>query len=160
MDLKTLRTIQVIIICAISMISCQLFKFVIFSIKEKKFFYKALFTTGGMPSSHTSTVTTLVGVLAIFQFYDTRGFSYTLAVAAVLAAFIIHDSMGVRLEASKHARILNKLVEDESKEVKSQLGYGKKHHLKELLGHQPLEVFFGFLFGVFVALVGAVVCIF
>lgn len=157
-DQMSIRTIQIIVICAISMFSCQLIKGIIRSIKLKKFDINSFFTTGGMPSSHTATVISLATALGLFQYHDLKGqFDYSFAVALVFAAVVIHDAMGVRLEASKHAQILNKMVADETVEVKKELGFGKKNVLKELLGHKPFEVFMGFLYGVIVAIIGVMI---
>ena len=56
--------------------------------------------------------------------------------------------MSVRLESGKQARLLNEVVE--LLKSKSVLLDAKK--LKELLGHTPLQVFFGALLGLVVSL--------
>lgn len=156
---ETDRAFSVILLSCISLITCQLLKLVIFSIKEKKFNLRMLFTTGGFPSSHTSTVVTMVTSIAIFQIKDMGQIDYIFAVAFIVALIIIHDAMGVRFEASKHAMILNKMVENEPMEEKKKLGFGKKGYLKELLGHKKIEVFAGFLYGVLVAAIGCIILI-
>ncbi len=148
------RSLQTIVLSFLSMLSCQIVKCVVMSIKNKEFMYSALFSTGGMPSSHTSIVATLITSMAMFQYTDTGRLDYSFAVALVFGFIVIHDAMGVRLEASKHAKILNKLVEDESFETKKSLGYGKKGQLKELLGHKQIEVLMGFLYGAFIGILG------
>lgn len=158
-ELVNMRTFQVIVISLISMSLCQLLKFIVFSIKEKKFMFKTLITTGGFPSSHTSCVTSLVISIGLFQFHDSGELTYSFAIALVFATIVIHDAMGVRLEASKHAKILNNLVSNEDMETKQKLGFGKKGHLKELLGHKGFEVLGGFLLGVLVAIVGYLIAI-
>lgn len=153
-DLNGIRTIQVMILSIIAMTVCQLLKFLIFSIKEHKLMFKTLMTTGGMPSSHTATVVTLVSSMAMFQLHDYGTLNYSFAVALIFATIIIHDAMGIRLESGKHAKILNNLVADKDLEVKKDLGYGKHGKLKELLGHKLTEVFGGFLLGLLVGIVG------
>ena len=149
---ETVRAIEVMILSSISLFSCQLLKAIIFSIKEKKIDIKMLFTTGGFPSSHTSTVTTMVVSIAIFQITDSGKIDYVFAVAFIVALIIIHDAFGVRYEASKHAAILNKMVENETLEEKKKLGFGKKGYLKELLGHKKTEVFAGAIYGFLISL--------
>lgn len=151
------RAGQTLIICAISLFSCQLIKFLVMSFRAKKFLWNSLWTTGGMPSSHTSTVVTLVTCLGIFQISHDGRIDYSFVVAFVFAVIVIHDAMGVRLEASKHAHILNNIVKEETNEVKKDLGYGKQDKLKELLGHKPVEVFIGGLYGVIVAIIGCLI---
>lgn len=149
------RASQIIILCLISMMLCQIYKCVWLSIKNKKFYYKALFTTGGFPSSHTSTCMTLVTSLLLFQLHDLNGrVDWSFAVAVIFSLIIIHDAMGVRLEASKHAKILNNLTSDMDIEEKQSIGFGKKGFLKEMLGHRGIEVFGGIILGVIVGVVG------
>ena len=65
--------------------------------------------------------------------------------------------MGVRLEASKHAKILNRLkdeLDDELSEEEKQEYYGKKGKLKEMLGHRGIEVLVGALLGAGVGFAG------
>ncbi len=62
--------------------------------------------SGGMPSSHSSTVCGVVVAMA-----RSSGVSSPLfALAFIFAAVVMHDAMGVRLEAGKHARIINVLL--------------------------------------------------
>ncbi len=158
-SLMSLRTIQVIILGIISMFLCQFLKFMIFSIRNKKIMFSTLFTTGGMPSSHTATVTTLIVSMGMLQMHDNGNLDYSFAVALVFGMIVVHDAMGVRLEASKHAKILNNLVSAEDIKTKQDLGFGKKGKLKELLGHKGFEVLGGFVFGLIVGIIGYFVII-
>lgn len=153
-ELIGIRTVQVILFSLLSMLFCQFLKVIIFSIKEKKLMIKALFTTGGMPSSHTATVITLVVLMGFFQMSDSGKLEYSFAVALIFACIVIHDAMGVRLEASKHAQILNNLVKNEDEQTRIELGFGKKGKLKELLGHKAFEVVGGIIVGLIFAIVG------
>ena len=99
----------------------------------------------------------MITSIAIFQIHDTKSIDYVLSVACVVAVIIIHDAMGVRYEASKHARILNKMVENESIEKKQKLGFGHSGILKELLGHKKIEVLAGFIYGILVAVIGCLI---
>ena len=68
------------------------------------------------------------------------------------------DATGVRRQAGEQAAVLNKLVSDfqtiiqEAKHWQEQAENEKQKKLKELLGHKPIEVFFGALTGIFIAL--------
>ena len=55
--------------------------------------------------------------------------------------------MGVRLEAGKHAKALNELLELFSSDLESDI------KMKEFLGHTPLQVAFGALLGLVIALI-------
>lgn len=149
------RAVQIIFISLVSLFLAQFIKFVIISIKEKKFDWKLLVSTGGFPSSHCALVVTLCVTLGMFQYHDLDGnLDWSFAVALILSVIIIHDAMGVRLEASKHAKILNNLAADMTEEEKKELGYGKKGRLKEMLGHKGVEVLGGIIFGAIIGLIG------
>ncbi|MDE7263938.1 MAG: divergent PAP2 family protein [Anaeroplasmataceae bacterium] len=148
------RAIQIICICLVAILLCQIIKFVILSIREKKIIWKYLYYTGGFPSSHSCLCMTLVTSLFLFQLHDINGVDWSFAVAVVIALITIHDSMGIRLEASKHAAILNNLTKELPIEEKQSLGFGKKGYLKELLGHKFFEVAGGVIFGIIMGISG------
>ena len=118
-----------------------------------------LVSTGGFPSSHTSLVVTLTLVIGMLQFHDLGYPDWAFAVSFVLTVITVHDAMGVRYEASKHAIILNNLAEDFTEEEKKELGFGKKGKLKEMLGHKITEVVGGAIVGIIVGLVGFFICV-
>lgn len=155
LNLVNQRAIQIILLCLISLFLCQIFKFVFSSIKSKKMAYRELISTGGFPSSHTTICITLVLSMFFFQLHDLGGrIDWSFAVAVIFAIITIYDAMGLRLEASKHAKILNELTSEMPEEKKKELGFNKKMTLKERLGHKGVEVFGGIVFGSIVAVVG------
>lgn len=154
------RALQIIWLCVISLLLCQLLKFIILSVKHKKVIWKYIVTTGGFPSSHCALCMTLVTSLFLFQMHDLSGkIDWSFAVAVVVSLVIVHDAMGVRLEASKHAKILNNMTEEMSKEEKEAIGFDKSGRLKELLGHKAFEVFGGVLFGFIIGLAGYLILV-
>ena len=160
--LVTGRAIAIIIIATISMLACQIIKIAIYSIRYKKGMWKMFVSTGGFPSSHSGLCVSLCVSLGMFQYHDLNGqLDWSFAVAVVITMVIIHDAMGVRLEASKHAKILNKLADMQglSDEEKLDFGYGPKGKLKEMLGHKGFEVLGGCIIGALVAIIGVVICI-
>lgn len=135
---------QALLAGVISLTLAQLIKFFGVLLRHGKIDVRTLVTTGGMPSSHTGLVvglTTTVGIL--------EGVHSTLFDVSMVFAFIVmYDAAGVRQAAGKQARVLNKIVED----LQHSLSF-KESHLKELLGHTPLEVIGGAILGVAVAFV-------
>ena len=132
-------------ILLISIFSCFLAQFIkIFTGKEKKFDFKRIIISGGMPSSHSSFVTSL----AMLVGFD-KGFASTeFAITAVFAIIVMYDASGVRRAVGKQAEILNQIVDD--------FFHGKfdQHKkLKELVGHTPKEVLFGALLGIIIGIV-------
>ena len=67
------------------------------------------------------------------------------AVCVILAIIVMHDAMGVRREAGRHAKAINELLEMLSSEQEPEA------KLKEFLGHSPLQVCCGAVLGLAVA---------
>lgn len=158
-DIVNQRALQVLLISLFSMFFTQFVKFGIYSIKRKKFMWRFLISTGGFPSSHSAFCVTLCISLGILQWYELQALDWTFAVSVVFSCIIIHDAMGVRYEASKHATILNNLTADKSMEERQELGFGKKGILKELLGHKGLEVLGGIAIGIIIGILGSLLVI-
>ncbi|MGL5041537.1 MAG: divergent PAP2 family protein [Culicoidibacterales bacterium] len=127
----------------------QFIKYIAYRIQMKKWDLSILFTTGGMPSSHTAFV--ISGLIAVGI---TSGvFSSVFAVMFILTSVVIHDATGVRRHAGKQAAVLNHMVQDflelttllQKGGLFENIAYDKK--LKEFLGHEPIEVFAGVAFG-------------
>lgn len=133
-----------VITCGIaSAFFAQVVKFFVFTIRTKKINFKIFTTTGGMPSSHSAGVMALTTSVGIIGGYD----SLIFAVALGYALIVMYDAAGLRRAAGKTAACLNRMMEDFYKHDLQSAG-GK---LKELLGHTPLEVFFGAVFGILFA---------
>ena len=132
-------------VLGISMFACFLAQFFkVFTGEEKRIQISRLFTSGGMTSSHSSFVTSLSTLVGMDFGFDSIEF----AVVAVFSMIIMYDASGVRRAVGKQAVILNKIVDDL---------HHKKHiehkRLKELVGHTPIEVFFGAILGIITALI-------
>lgn len=133
----------------------QFLKVPIQYIATKKMDWSLITSTGSMPSSHSAAVTALATSVGLVTGFDTPLF----AVTTVFAVITMYDASGVRRQAGKHATILNQLVADFNKLVDDVKAWPtmkeqeKQLELKELLGHEPIEVFFGALSGIFLALV-------
>ncbi len=117
----------------------QVLKFFVFTIRTRKIDFKILTTTGGMPSSHSAGVIALSTTIGLIEGFE----SLLFAVALGFSFVVMYDATGIRRAAGKTAACLNKIMEDFYKHNIQTLG-GK---LKELLGHTPLEVIIGGLFG-------------
>lgn len=122
----------------------QFYKVLVSIIAERRITLKRIFETGGMPSSHSSTMTALVTSIGLV--YGTNNVEF--AIAFVLAGIVMYDAAGIRRAAGKHAGLLNKLLERINVKIGEKIYDGK---LKELLGHTPFEVFIGGIVGIIVA---------
>lgn len=143
MELKDLLNNHLLINAMAAWAAAQIIKTILYAATNKTLDWERLFGDGGMPSGHSATVT----ALAI-----TAGLEYGLgsayfALAATLAIIVMHDAMGVRLEAGKHAKALNELLELLSSDLETDV------KLKELLGHTPMQVIVGAMLGLIVALI-------
>ncbi|PWA96394.1 acid phosphatase/vanadium-dependent haloperoxidase-related protein [Artemisia annua] len=107
--------------------------------KEKRWDLKQLMGSGGMPSSHSATVTALAVAVA---FHDGIG-GTTFATALILACVVMYDATGVRLQAGRQAEVLNQIVY----ELPAEHPLAETRPLRELLGHTPPQVFAGWLLG-------------
>ena len=117
--------------------------------------WSLLTSTGGMPSSHSAAVAALATGIALESGLDSPVF----AVSAIFAIITMFDASGVRRQAGEQAVVLNQLVADfnriieDAKDWPKMAKQEKTKELKELLGHKPIEVFFGCLTGILLALI-------
>ena len=103
---------------------------------------KRLSGGGGMPSSHSATVTGLVFATAVN--YGLGGFEFPMAL--FFAIIVIYDARGVRYQTGRQSVILNRLKDPD-------LDAGI--HLDEKMGHTIPEIIAGCLTG---AVCAAIVC--
>ncbi len=129
----------------VSWTTAQVFKVIIHAIVNKTWDFSRLFGDGGMPSGHSATVSSLATICALTYGFD----SFEFAISGILAVIVCHDAMGVRLEAGKHAKLLNILVDSFENFSKKDL---PEIMLKEFVGHTPLQVATGILLGIICAL--------
>ena len=131
-----------IVVPIITIIICQILKFFVEAMITKKFnLYRLINGAGGMPSSHSSFVTSLTTIIGLKEGFDSAFF----AISLIFSLVVMYDAMGVRYETGKQAEILNVLVKG-NKTFKE-----KTILLKEKVGHMPIEVFCGCLLGIVVA---------
>ena len=126
----------------------QMLKIIINALVNKELRIERLWGDGGMPSGHSATVCSLATMCG-FSF----GFgSGIFAVSFVMAVIVMNDAVGVRREAGKQAVTLKKLAELVNGAISDPDARIRTEKLKELVGHTPLQMVFGALLGVFVAL--------
>jgi len=132
-----------IIIPFLGIFFSQIIKFILESIKNKRLCIERLFNgSGGMPSTHSSFVSSLT--TSIYLEFGLS--SVYFAISLIFSLVIIYDSMGVRYEAGKQAEVLNDIVE--------KINFNNKiKELKEKVGHKPIEVLCGVLLGISIALI-------
>jgi len=135
---------EVLLVGVSAVVITQIIKFFAHWIVKRTADFRMFTTTGGMPSSHASGVMGLATTVGLINGFSSIEF----AIALGYALIVMYDAAGVRRAAGKQAACLNKIIMDVYKQELKEAG-GK---LKELLGHTPLQVFVGALFGVIYAL--------
>lgn len=109
---------------------------------SKRFDSSRVLGSGGMPSSHSSTVCALVTVIGLQEGLSSPVF----ALAFCLAGVVMYDAAGVRRSTGRNAAVINRLIEDLGKD-----GFTfTEERLKELVGHTPIQVLAGALLGILI----------
>lgn len=103
---------------------------------ERGAWHEGLFRSGGMPSSHSAFVMSLLIIVQQKLGADSVEF----AIAFVFACIVWYDALSSRRAIGEQAKILNRLQHWE--------------HFTERLGHSLKEVIGGILFGAAVTILG------
>ncbi|XP_043712774.1 uncharacterized protein LOC122661450 [Telopea speciosissima] len=109
---------------------------------ERKWDFRLLCASGGMPSSHSALCTALTTSVGLCH----GGADSLFPVCLGFSLVVMYDAVGVRRHAGMQAEVLNMIVDDLFK------GHPiSQRKLKVLLGHTPLQVLAGALIGMLVA---------
>jgi acid phosphatase family membrane protein YuiD len=120
----------------------QIIKIPLDYLTTRRWNWALFFTTGGMPSSHSSLMTATTLAIGLYHGFDNPIFALGVAITMI----VIYDAAGVRRQAGIHAQRINVLF--------GELLRGhifNERDLREVLGHTPLEVIGGILLGLVVA---------
>jgi acid phosphatase family membrane protein YuiD len=133
---------QIFVCGFVSWFIAQAIKVLLTILKEKRFAVDRMMGSGGMPSSHSSSVMGVSTAVGLIHGWETSLY----AVALMFALIVMYDASNVRRNVGKQAILLNNIIED----------LYKHHHVEqerliELVGHTPVEVFAGALLGIVVA---------
>ena len=109
---------------------------------SKEILLHLFWTTGGMPSSHSS----LVSALATSVGFEVGIDSPLFAIAFFYALLTIRDALGVRRAAGAQAKAINQMF----RELRQRFDIRQKP-VKEIHGHTVTEVSVGVLIGFFIA---------
>jgi acid phosphatase family membrane protein YuiD len=121
----------------------QALKVPIDTIREHRWNWALFFSAGGMPSSHSCLVTSTAVAVGLHVGFDNPLF----AVSVALAMVVVYDATGIRRQAGMQAQTINILVDELLK------GHPiSEQHLREVLGHTPLEALGGVLLGLVLAI--------
>ena len=137
-------TNKILIIPLFAWALAQILKTVIALFQGKGLDFRYLFSSGGMPSSHSVIVTALATTAGMVEGFDSAVFG----IAAILASIVLYDAAGVRQAVSQQAIVLNRIV----REIRHREPLTKiEADLRELIGHTPFQVVVGALLGIIFA---------
>ena len=117
----------------------QIIKFFLHLLMDRKVDFRLFTTTGGMPSAHSACVVGLSTTVGLLRGFDSVEF----AIAMGQALVVMYDAAGLRRAAGRQAACLNRILDDFYKHEIQAIG----GRLKELLGHTPIQVFWGAVLG-------------
>ena len=132
---------RIILAAALAWAIAQGLKVLLTLMISKKFDGTRVFGSGGMPSSHSAMTCAMLMMVGF-----TEGFSSSVfALAFCFSGVVMYDAAGVRRSTGKNAAVLNRLIDRLATD-----GTFDEEHLKELVGHTPIQVLAGALLGILV----------
>ncbi len=128
---------KLFIIPIIVMFITQVIKNIIIIMKGN-FNWQTILSYGGLPSTHSALVTSLVIVIGYYEGIYSPAF----AVAIILAFITFRDASGIRWHLGEHGKIINDLIKElpDDKEYKYPV-------LGEKFGHKNIEILAGIITG-------------
>lgn len=139
---------EILTVSLLSWFVAQVLKTIINFVLLGRFQLERMWGDGGMPSAHSATVC----AMAIVTGRSAGVSSPIFAVACVVAIITMHDAMGVRHETGEQAKVLNQMIDQWIEVSEKNAPFLQNMHLKEMVGHTPLQVVAGFLVGLMVGL--------
>ena len=142
MNLGALFQNRVLITMMTAWLLAQVIKIPLDYLYTRRWNWALLLSVGGMPSSHSSLLPSATVAIGLYHGFDNPLFALGVAITMV----VTYDAAGVRRQAGVHAQRINMLFNEFLR------GHTiDQKDLREVLGHTPLEVTGGVLFGIFVA---------
>lgn len=100
---------------------------------------------GGMPSSHSALFAALVMVAGLHAGWG----SFELAVSVILYLVVVRDAAGIRQHLGRHGKMLKDLLTEHAKDHHHTIPH---ETIITRLGHTPLQVVVGTVFGIVLGL--------
>ncbi|MFH2105234.1 MAG: divergent PAP2 family protein [Parcubacteria group bacterium] len=134
---------KILIISLIAGLTAQGIKILIKSTKNGKFNVKSVDDYGGMPSSHSAFLISLLTAIGLQEGVLSTAF----AVTFIIATLLIRDAVGIRMELEQQGKFLKKVAEVQQPKLKIANGIGNR------IGHTYPEVIVGGAIGFALALI-------
>ena len=135
---------QVLVCALLGWFFGQFLKVPIEYLVKRRWNWALWFSSGGMPSSHSSLMVSTTLAVGLYHGFGTPLF----ALAFAMSMIVIYDAAGVRRQAGFHAQKINIVFEE--------LFHGRpipQERLIEVLGHTQRQVLGGIFLGVVITLV-------
>jgi acid phosphatase family membrane protein YuiD len=133
---------DVLLSALVAWLTAQALKVPMEYLRTRRWQWAMAFVAGGMPSSHSALIIGATQAIGLHLGFDSAIF----ALGVVISMIVTYDAAGVRRQAGKHAERINILFDEL---MRGQMPDEKE--LREVLGHTPLEVVGGVLWGIVVA---------
>ncbi len=147
MPLSGIFSNPVFIATMVASLMAQILKLPMCYLQHKEWDWSLLFSTGGMPSSHSAVVTAAAVGVGHYAGFDTPLFGLAFAIASV----VIYDATNIRRQAGFHAQQINRIIKEVfTGEIKAVEDFKE---LREVLGHSPAEALGGIMLGILVNIV-------
>jgi acid phosphatase family membrane protein YuiD len=131
---------RVLISALTAAVTAQLLKFLIYALPRRRPRFERLVGAGGMPSSHSAMVAALVFSLGFRYGWKSAAF----AVSCVFGLIVLYDAISVRRTVGLQSRYLNRLSQSDNYP-------SEDASLPEFVGHTPVEVLAGTLWGLLIS---------
>jgi len=129
-------------ICAWAL--AQLIKVLVGLVKKRQIDLRYFVSSGGMPSSHSATVSALATSVAMVEGIGSVAFG----ISVILAMIVMYDAAGVRQSVGRQSIILNRIIA----ELKDRRPIAElEYTLRVFIGHTPFQVIVGSAMGIVVA---------
>ncbi len=136
-----MNKVLLVSICAWAI--AQVMKTIIVLIRKRRLDF-SYFVSGGMPSSHSATVSALATSVAMVEGFESVAFGIT----AILALVVMYDAASVRRWVGRQSIVLNRIM----REIRFRRPIAEwEHDLREFVGHTPFQVIIGAALGIIVA---------
>ena len=124
----------------------QVIKTLIHFVANRNLDLKRMVGSGDMPSSHSAFV--CAATMSIGQVCGWRDPLFSLS--AAIALVVMYDACNVRRAAGEQAKVLNQMIEEWIDISEKNSPFLQNMHLKEMVGHTPLQVMAGMVVGIVV----------
>lgn len=125
----------------VSWFGAHIIKYIVsFIKKERRGFKSQMFVSGGMPSSHSATVASMMTIIGLRDGIESGLFG----LAVLVTLIVVYDAMKVRRSSGEQGMALGELIKEQKSSIKLP---------RVAKGHTPLEVLMGTLLGVAIGLI-------